>query len=115
MRRQWIHATALDTHLVEALSKATVTCEQTWRKARPASDFAMIKPALAKMLRLVREAAAAKTAKLDCAPYDALLDEYEPDGSAAEIDEVFRALSTFLPEIRTHTLEKQAQQPAPVL
>jgi carboxypeptidase Taq len=115
MRRQWIHATALDSRLVEAMSKAAVACEQVWRKARPASDFAMIKPALAEVLRLVREAAAAKAAKLNCAPYDALLDEYEPGGSAAEIDEVFRALSTFLPEIRARAIEKQARQPAPVL
>src|SRR5262249_7249389 len=28
MRRQWIHATALDAALVEALSKATVACKQ---------------------------------------------------------------------------------------
>src|SRR5262249_55811418 len=115
MRRQWIHATALDARLVEALSKAAVACEQVWRKARPAADFAMIKPVLAEVLRLVREAAAAKAVKLNCAPYDALLDEYEPGGSSAEIDAVFRELSTFLPEIRSRTIEKQARQPAPVL
>src|SRR5262249_20285727 len=115
MRRQWIHATALDARLVEALSKAAVACEQVWRKARPAADFAMIKPALAEVLRLVREAAAAKAVKLNCAPYDALLDEYEPGGSSAEIDTVFGELSTFLPEIRARALEKQARQPAPVL
>src|SRR5262249_62351614 len=46
MRRQWVHATALTPALVEALSKACSACEQVWRKARPASDFAMVKPAL---------------------------------------------------------------------
>ena len=115
MRRQWVHATALDARLVEALSKAAVACEQVWRKARPAADFSMIKPALAEVLRLVREAAAAKAAKLNCAPYDALLDEYEPGGSSAEIDAVFGELSKFLPEIRARAIEKQARQPAPVL
>src|SRR5262245_55619374 len=32
MRRQWIHATALDARLVDAISRASTTCEQIWRK-----------------------------------------------------------------------------------
>jgi len=114
MRRQWIHATALDAALVEAISKACMACEQTWRKARPANDFAMIKPALAEVLRLQREAGAAKAAKLNCSPYDALLDEFEPGGSAAEIDTVFADLAAFLPEFRERALRHQAAQPAPI-
>jgi len=114
MRRQWIHATALNPALVEALSKAGSACEQVWRKARPAGDFAMVRPALADLLRLVREAAQAKAAKLGCSPYDALLDEYEPGGRAAEIDPVFDDLAAFLPEFRGRALERQASRPAPV-
>jgi len=114
MRRQWIHATALDAALVEAISKACSVCEQTWRKARPADDFAMIKPALAEVLRLQREAGAAKAEKLNCSPYDALLDEFEPGGSSAEIDGVFADLAAFLPGLRERALRQQAAQPAPV-
>ena len=93
MRRQWAHATALNPGLVEALSKAASACEQTWRKARPAGDFGLVKPALAELLARVREAAQAKAAKLGCSPYDALLDEYEPGGLSAEIDVVFDDLA----------------------
>jgi carboxypeptidase Taq len=114
MRRQWAHATALNPPLVEALSKASSACEQTWRKARPASDFALVKPALAELLARVREAAQAKAAKLGCSPYDALLDEYEPGGSAAEIDVVFGDLAQFLPVFRERVLAHQAARPAPV-
>jgi carboxypeptidase Taq len=114
MRRQWIHATALDGKLVEALSKACSTCEQIWRKARPAGDFAMVKPALAALLKLVREAAQAKAARLGCSPYDALLDEYEPAGRSAEIDPIFDDLAVFLPAFRDRVLEHQAKRPAPV-
>ena len=114
MRRQWAHATALNPRLVEALSKAASACEQVWRKARPAGDFALVKPALAELLARVREAAAAKAAKLGCSPYDALLDEYEPGGRAAEIDVVFGDLAKFLPEFRERALAHQAARPAPV-
>ena len=114
MRRQWAHATALNPRLVEALSKACSACEQTWRKARPAGDFAMVKPALAEQLARVREAAQAKAEKLGCSPYDALLDEYEPGGRSAEIDQVFGDLAKFLPEFRERALARQAARPAPV-
>ena len=114
MRRQWVHAMALNPPLVEALSKACSACEQIWRKARPAADFAMVKPALAELLARVREAAQAKGAKLGCSPYDALLDEYEPAGRAAEIDVVFDDLAKFLPPFRERVLAHQARRPAPV-
>jgi carboxypeptidase Taq len=114
MRRQWIHATALDARLVEAMTKANNACEQVWRKARPAGDFALVKPALTNVLNLVREAAQAKAARLNCSPYDALLDEYEPGGGSAEIDPVFDDLAAFLPAFRERVLRHQAAQPAPV-
>jgi carboxypeptidase Taq len=114
MRRQWTHATALTPPLVEALSKACSACEQTWRKARPEGDFAMVKPVLAELLARVREAAAAKAVKLGCSPYDALLDEYEPAGRSAEIDVVFDDLAKFLPAFRERVLAHQAARPAPV-
>ena len=40
----------------------------------------------------MREAAAAKADKLGCAPYEALLDEYEPGMRVAEIDRLFAGL-----------------------
>ena len=59
MRRHWIHATALEPRLVEALTHAASRCEQLWRQARPAADYALVLPALREVLALVREAAAA--------------------------------------------------------
>ncbi len=114
MRRQWIHATALDARLVEALSRASNACEQIWRKARPAADFAAVRPALAKLVALVRETGQAKAARLGTTPYDALLDEYEPGGRAAEIDPVFDDLASFLPDFREAVLERQHARPEPL-
>jgi carboxypeptidase Taq len=114
MRRQWIHATALEPRLVEALSRASSRCEGIWREARPASDFAKVAPALGELLALVREAAAAKAARLGGGLYEALLDEYEPGGKTASIDAVFDDLAGFLPELRAKALEAQTRRPAPL-
>ncbi|MBK9030530.1 MAG: carboxypeptidase M32 [Myxococcales bacterium] len=113
MRRAWIHATALDARLVEALSRACSTCELRWREARPAGDFARVRPALAEVLALVREAGAAKAARLGCTPYDALLDEYEPGGRADEIAPVFDHLARVLPPLCARVVARQAAQPPP--
>jgi len=97
MRREWRHATAVDAALVEALSKASMRCEMTWRSARPANDFAAVLPGLKEVLGLVRESADAKAAALGRTPYDALLDQYEPGGSSEGIAEIFGDLAAFLP------------------
>jgi carboxypeptidase Taq len=114
MRRQWIHATALEPRLVEGLSRASSRCEGIWREARPASDFTKVAPALAELLKLVREAAAAKAVRLGCGLYEALLDEYEPGGKVAAIDALFDDLATFLPSLREKALAAQARRPAPL-
>ncbi|MEO3428391.1 carboxypeptidase M32 [Pelagibius sp. CAU 1746] len=112
MRRRWLHATALESDLVEALSKACKRCEMIWRKARPKSDFATVLPALKEVLNLTRQAAAAKAERLGCSLYDALLDEYEPGGKSARIDAVFADLAAFLPGFLSDVLDRQAAQPA---
>lgn len=114
MRRQHAHATAVPGRLVEALSLASSDCEQTWRTARPASDFAAVRPKLAHLLSLVREAAAAKAEALGVSPYDALLDQYEPDGRAADIDRLFGELEGFLPALLPRVLEHQGAAPPPL-
>ncbi len=113
MRRQWRHATAIPADLVAALSKAASECEMVWRKARPASDFAMVLPHLERLLGLVRDKAAAKAALLGCSRYEALLDQWEPDGSTAAIDRLFGPLANELPALIESALEHQARAPAP--
>ena len=49
--------TRVEPALVEALARATTTCEMTWREARAQSDFAMLAPELTEVVRLVRETA----------------------------------------------------------
>ncbi|MCB9536970.1 MAG: carboxypeptidase M32 [Myxococcales bacterium] len=112
MKRAYAHATAVPGDLVEALSKAGSACEMTWREARPANDFARLAPKLAEVFRLVREVANVKAAALGVSPYEALLDQYEPGGSAARIDAVFDDLASSLPALIEQVIAHQAKRPA---
>jgi carboxypeptidase Taq len=111
MRRTWRHATALAPRQVEALSRAVSACEAAWRAARADSDFQRVLPTLEAVLALVRETAAAKAEKLGLSPYDALLDEYEPDVRVDEIDRVFNELEAFLRGFLPQVLNRQAVEP----
>jgi carboxypeptidase Taq len=113
MRRDWLHAAAVPTMLVESLSKACSACEMTWRKARPQSDFALVAEPLDHVLALTREVARIKSDALGVSPYDALLDQYEPGGRSAEIEALFADLAAFLPGFLNEILSRQ--RPAPAL
>ena len=115
MRRRRLHATAVESDLVAAHSKAANDCEMVWRKARPASDFKMLRPSLQKVLDLTREMAKAKAAVLGTSEYEALLDSFEPGGSTRRIDQVFDDYARFLPEFLERVLGHQARRPKPVL
>ena len=114
MRRDWVHANAVPSDLVERLSKAGAACEMRWRSARADNDFASLAPALTDVVALVRQKAAAKSAAMDCSPYDALLDQFEPDGRSATIDALFDDLGAFLPDFTQRVLDAQSKRPAPV-
>jgi len=111
MRRRWVHSTALDADLVEASSRAVAKCETVWRDARATADFKAVLPYLEEVLNLTRQTAQAKAEKLGLSPYDALLDQYEPDGRADDINEVFADLGAFLPDFLDDVLAKQASAP----
>ncbi len=114
MRRLRRHAVALDGALVEALSRAASRCEMIWREARPKDDFAMVAPSLAELMALVREKAAAKADAFGVAPYDALLEQYEPGCGTATIDALFDDLAEFLPAFLARVLDRAADAPVPV-
>ncbi len=107
MRRSYRHATALPPALVAALARATAHAELVWQEARAKADFSMLLKPLEEVLRLTREEAAAKSEALGLAPYDALLEGYEPGLTAAEIDRLFAPLAAFLPDFLERVLARQ--------
>lgn len=113
IRRSWTIQTALPADLVAATSRAISACEMAWRSAREASDFPALLPLLEEVLRLQREAGVAKGEKLGLTTYDALLNDYEPGGRAAQIDALFDDLAGFLPGFTEEALAAQARRPEP--
>ncbi|MEE2644054.1 MAG: carboxypeptidase M32, partial [Myxococcota bacterium] len=110
MRRAYLHATAVPEPLVKALSEAGSRCEMRWRSARAENDFEGLRPYLEEVISLVRERATVKAEAMGVTPYEALLDEYEPEGSVEEIDRFFGELSEALPPLVEAALERQQAQ-----
>jgi carboxypeptidase Taq len=108
MRRRWLHAAAVPAALVEAESRACSECEAVWRRARLEDDFKAVLPGLERVLRVEREIAASKADQLGTSPYEALLDQYEPGGAAANIDRLFGEIERFLPDLLEAALTRQA-------
>ncbi|WP_232631182.1 carboxypeptidase M32 [Methylobacterium sp. Leaf118] len=114
MRRAHVHAAAVPGDLVSAASKAATRCEMVWREARAASDFARLRPPLEEVLRLQRQVGEAKGAALGLAPYDALLDGYDPGMRRARIDPLFAELRAVLPNLVATVRDRQAGQAPPL-
>ena len=114
MRRAHAHASAVPQELIEAGSKATSRAEMAWRDARAGSDFAALLPHLKEVLGLQRETGQAKGAALGLAPYDALLDQYDPGLRRARIDPLFARLRREIPELIRQAEAHQARTPAPL-
>src|SRR5262245_56787883 len=90
IRRTYDRAVKLPKELVEELARVTTRAPPAWQEARQASDFAAFRPWLEKIVALKRQEAQA--IGYQGAPYDALLDEYEPGATTAEITKVFADL-----------------------
>ena len=110
MGRLHVHAGAVEPDLVAALTKASSACEMIWREARPANDFAAVEAALGEVVGLIRRMAEAKADALDCSPYDALVDQYEPGARIERIEALFDDLAGFLPDFLERVLERQAAE-----
>src|SRR6516165_11380051 len=89
MRHAYTRATAMPADLVEAQARANSACEKVWRQARRSSDFAMVRPHLEEVVRLMREAAAALAPALGLEPYDALMEGHQRGMRTADVAKVF--------------------------
>lgn len=112
MRRQWLHATAVDPKLVEKLVIASNQCEHAWRMLRKENNFKEFLPLQHKVLGLVREVAKQKASAFKCSRYDALLDTYDHGQTCKRIDALFADLKKFLPGFLDEVLAHQAKKPA---
>jgi carboxypeptidase Taq len=111
MRRERDQAIATPQNLVSRLAKATARAEVKWVEAKQKSDFASLRAAP----RGSREPAArqgqllGKALNLD--PYDALVDEFSPGMTSAQIDTIFTTLGRRLPGLIQEVIDLQAKRP----
>jgi carboxypeptidase Taq len=88
-RRDWEKEHKVPTELREQLTRAAWQAYPVWVKARRDSDFAHFRPALERNIELKRR-------YVECfevdEPYDALLDDYEPEMKTEEVREAFTRL-----------------------
>jgi carboxypeptidase Taq len=94
IRRLHDRQVKLPKELVEELARVTTQAQGAWQEARQHSDFARFRPWLEKIVALKSQEAAA--VGYTGAPYDALLDEYEPGATVAEITRLFADLAVGL-------------------
>lgn len=89
-RREYERARRVPSSLVAELSKATSRAKQAWKRARTEDDFTVFAPHLERLVDLSIEKAEAIGYKEE--PYDALLEEFEPGLSTAEVASTFETL-----------------------
>jgi carboxypeptidase Taq len=111
MRLGWVQATALPAELVLKRELATSRCEHAWRSQRPANDWQGFLGNFREVLALGREEAKRLGDALQLAPYDALMNRYEPGMTVAKVDAVFGPVRQWLPGLIQQVMQKQTNEP----
>jgi len=86
--------------LAAQIARVTSAAQGTWAEARAADDFAAFAPTLEEVIALKREEGAALAEGRDIGVYDAMLEDYEPGTTAADLEAMFGALRPKLSELR---------------
>ena len=113
MHHAYTRATAMPAALVEAQARANSACEKVWREARRTSQFALVRPHLTEVIRLIREAAACLAPVFGLSPYDALMDGFQRGVRAGDVVPVFADYQAFLSTALPQAEERQARRVAP--
>jgi carboxypeptidase Taq len=111
MRRQRDHAIATPVSLISRLTKATSRAEMHWLEAKQQNKFELFAPHLEEVVQLVRDKSALLGQALNLAPYDALVDEFSPGISSADIETLFKALSRRMPSLIREAIALQDSRP----
>jgi carboxypeptidase Taq len=113
-RRHYHRATRLPRRLVEELSRVTTLAQQAWVQARKARSFPSFRPWLEQVVALKREEAEA-VGYGDGIPYDALLDEFEPGMTSAQVADVFDPLRDRLVSLAAEIRDSRRQPDVSIL
>lgn len=87
-------ATKFSTEFVIKKSKATSEGYHAWLKARKANDYGLFKDIFAKLVDIKKEEC--EIIGYENHPYEALLDEFEPNAKVADLDVLFKDVQSQL-------------------
>jgi carboxypeptidase Taq len=108
-RRDYDKATKLPATLVRELAELESIAFQAWAEARPANDFSIFQPHLERMVQLKKETADAIGWSGE--RYDALLDDFEPGMTTAEVEALFNELVPALKPVAEKILSSAGERP----
>ncbi len=111
-RRAWERAVKVPSRLVSERAKTVALAQEAWIEAKPKGDFGAFLPHLEHVLGLTREMASLLNPD---SPYDALLEEYEPGMTEAELATVFADLKDRLRPLLDRILGAPSPPDASVL
>ncbi|WP_299959203.1 carboxypeptidase M32 [uncultured Roseobacter sp.] len=106
IRRSYDRASKVPAALAAKIARLTSEAQGIWAEAREADDFAAFAPTLQEVIALRREEGQALADGGDV--YDALLADYEPGTTGAELEAMFGALRPELAALRAAVLDAEA-------
>lgn len=104
IRKSFERTAKVPAKLAEELAITTSLAHRIWANARAEEDVASYLPVLKKVVALRQEEAAALASGGD--PYDALLNDYEPNATGTQIAAMFAALRPRLVDLRAAVLDQ---------
>ena len=110
MKRDYDKAMKVPPELVHELAEVRGHAYQAWTQARPADDFDTLRPYLEKLIDLRKQEADA--VGWEGERYDALLDDFEPGMTTADVSKMFSDLAAGLKPLAEEILEAAGHKPA---
>jgi len=110
IRRSFERTSKIPAALATRIAKLTSEAQGIWAEARAADDVKAFAPTLAEVIMLKREEGQALAAGGDV--YDAMLADYEPGTTGADLEAMFGAMRPVLSDLRAAV--RDAKGPAPL-
>jgi carboxypeptidase Taq len=112
-RRSYDRSKKLTQKLVEEVARVSSNAQVEWVEARKENKFSRFLPWLEKIIPLVQEQA--KCYGYKDHPYDALLEDYEPGLTTAQLDQLFPPLKKSLSDMVTKITSSKRQPDLSIL
>lgn len=106
IQRSYDRASKVPAQLAARIARVTSEAQGIWAEARAKDDFASFAPTLTEVIGLKREEGQALSAGGDV--YDAMLEDYEPGTTGADLAAMFGALRPELSALRAAVREAEA-------